>query len=130
MILDQTLADYQEIDRLSREIEQALHAEHLDSLVSLVESMTSLQQAIKHQDAQILDLARLRRHNAEEKRAIDALLGLMQTITARNQRLLPRIHSIMAVQRDEMRRLHTGTTLLKGYRSVPRQSGGRISSAN
>ncbi len=130
MFFDQTLADYREIDRLGREIEQALHTENIDSLASLVQSMTTLQQAIKRQDAQILDLARLRQPNAEEKGAIDALLHLMQTITARNQRLLPRIHSIMAVQRDEMRKLHTGTTLLKGYRSVPRQSGSRISSAN
>lgn len=131
MLLDQTLAGYREIDRLSQEIEQALQTENIDLLTSLLQTMNTLQEAIRHQDVQILDLAaRSRQPNAEGKRSFDALLHVMQAITTRNQRLLPRIHSIMAVQRDEMRKLHTGNTLLKGYRSVPRQSGGRISSSN
>ena len=131
MLLDQTIACYREIDRLSREIEQALQTENFDSLAPLLQSMNTLQETIKYQDAEILDLVQSRQPETEEEyEQIDALFRLMQTLITRNKSLLPRIHSIMAVQRDDMRKLSTGNTLLKSYQNVPRQSGSRISSSN
>ncbi|MBM9537393.1 hypothetical protein [Desulfobulbus alkaliphilus] len=131
MLLDQTLAGYQEIDRLSREIEQALQAENFDLLAPLLERMNILQEAVKHQDTEMLDLVRSRQPETDDEyEQINALVRLMQTIINRNQRLLPRVHAIMAVKRDDMRKLSTGNALLKTYQNMPRQSGGRISSSN
>jgi len=129
MLIDHALAGYQEVDRLSREIEQALQTENVGALSALFLSMNTLQEAIKDQDRQVLDMMRSRPDIAKTGQ-LEELLNLMRAIAERNQRLLPRISSIMAVQRDEMRKLNRGNTLLKGYRTVPRQSGGRISSSN
>lgn len=129
MRINQALARYHEIERLSREIERALQTEDIHVLSSLYQTMNTLQEEVKESDREMIE-QRQSRADLRDTGQLEELLHLMRAIAERNQRLLPRISSIMAVQRDEMRKLSTGNTLLKGYRTVPLQSGGRISSSN
>jgi hypothetical protein len=53
----------------------------------------------------------------------------MHRIQERNQRLLPQIKSILAVQRNELHTLKKGSFMLQGYRPGSVQTGRRISSS-
>lgn len=128
-IIAQSLAQYRQIARLNGDIEQTLQDRDIDTLVMLCETMNDLQEEVKVNDSAVLALLRQQRE-LHESAQVQELLTLMQEIQERNQRLVPQISGIMAVQRNELQKLNSGNTLLQGYKSAPPQTGKRISSAS
>lgn len=128
-IIEQSITQYQQIDRLSADIEQAIRERNAYALNSIYTQMNTLQEEVKTNDGAILDLLRYRQ-DLKESIQMKELLDLMQQIKERNQRLMPQLIGIIAVQRNELQILRKGNSLLQGYRSIPHQTGRRISSAN
>ena len=128
-IIAQSLAQYQQIARLSVAIEQAFQERNGEALLSLCETMHSLQEAIKPNDDLVVALLR-QRPQLKESPQLKGLLTLMQEIQDRNRQLAPQISGIMAVQRNDLQKLNKGNALLQGYKSAPPQTGKRISSAS
>lgn len=126
-LIAQSLMQYQQIARLSADIEQALQVRDIETLSGLCETMNGLQQAVQAGGSALLNLLRSRR-DLRESAEVRELLAIMEQIKERNQRLAPRINGIMAVQRNELQQLNKGNTLLQGYRKTSPQTGHRISS--
>jgi len=127
-IIGQALGQYRVIDRLSAEIEQAVHKRSVEALPPLCVRLDQLQQEAKTGDGKVLDLLQ-RRRDLKECAEMTELLAIMQRIAARNQQMMPHIKSIMAVQRNELHTLQRGNSVLQGYRPGSKQTGGRISSS-
>ena len=126
--IEQVVLQYRLLNRLSLEIEQAIQKNKLEPLAALCAQLNQEQEAAKAHDCTLLDMLR----DQKEPRAYAETkewLELMRCIHERNQRLLPHINSILAVQRNELRTLHKGAAVLQGYHSGSVQTGRRISSS-
>jgi len=127
-LIIQAVAQYRLLNRLSLEIEQAIQNNAFAALPALCVQLDQAQAAAKTGDTDLLALLRTqpeRRGDAATKE----WLALMEGIHARNQRLLPHLNSIMAVQRNELHTLKKGSLVLQGYRPGSVQTGRRISSS-
>ncbi len=127
--IEQSLVRYRQLADMGGDIERALQARDAGALTSLCRDMNTLQEEVKANDAALLDLLQ-RQQDLREHEQMHELVTLMRHIQERNQRLMPQIRSIMAVQRNELQKLRQGTKVLQGYRPAPSQTGRRISSAN
>lgn len=127
-MIGQALDHYRVIERLSVEIEQAVHNRSVDPLPALCNRLDQLQQEAKTYDSKVLELLQ-RRRDLKECAEMTELLAIMQRIEARNQQMMPHIRSIMAVQRNELHTLQRGNFVLQGYRPGSKQTGRRISSS-
>ena len=127
-LIEQTVIQYRHINQLSLEIEQAVQKNDLAALPALCARLNQAQTEVKPNDSDLLALLRVGTALGESA-ATKEWLRLMQCIHKRNQRLLPHINSIMAVQRNELHTLKKGNSMLQGYRPGSVQTGGRITSS-
>ncbi|MGI6657716.1 MAG: hypothetical protein ACOX5Z_13035 [Desulfobulbus sp.] len=122
--MQQILHIYRRMFGLNQEIEQAVQERRLDDLESLDEHLGVLQEkALAYSDT---IRSAVRRGDHDE--ASRELLSLIQGIVTLNQKTVPQLQAIMAMHREELRKLHAGNCMLKGYRSLAPGSGGRLSS--
>jgi len=126
--IEQAVVQYRFINRLSMEIEQAIQKNNLDPLAALCAQLNQEQEAAKPHDCTLLDMLRDQMEPREYIETKEWFM-LMRCIHERNQRLLPHINSILAVQRNELRTLNKGAAVLQGYHSGSVQTGRRISSS-
>lgn len=113
--LERSLQQYRELDQLGVAIEQAVQANTTENMPALCDALSALHQAI---EAQAGDLhICLRAHKHEVQSQVRELKSLMQQIEDRNQRIIPRIQGILAVQRKEMAQLKIGLETARGYAS-------------
>ena len=127
-LLDQAMTQYRLLDQLGKEIEQTIQRNELVAVPELCAQLKTAQEQAKDRDATLLDL--LRQHGElREHTVAKEWLQLMQGIQERNQRLLPRLKSIMAIQRSELHTMKKGTSMLQGYKPGLVQTGRRISSS-
>ena len=127
-LLDRTIDQYRELARLNAEIEQAVYRNDHERIDQLCLSVGELQEAVRADDSAVLALLR-QQGDGQDGRVLE-LLSLMQEIQERNQRLLPHLNAVLAVQQSERRALRRGNEVLQGYRQPPGQTGRRISSTN
>ena len=127
-LIEQAVIQYRLINRLSMEIEQAIQKNNLETLASLCAYLDQEQEEAKPRDSTLLDMLQDQKE-LREHAEIKEWLTLMRSIHERNQRLLPHINSILAVQRNELRTLNKGASVLQGYHSGSVQTGKRISSS-
>ena len=127
-LLDRTIDQYRELARLNAEIEQAVYRGDHEGIDRLCRTMTELQESVRADDSRVLTLLG-QGGDGHEGRVLE-LLSLMQEIQERNQRLLPHLNAVLAVQQSERRALRRGNEVLQGYRQPPGQTGRRISSTN
>ena len=128
-ILEQSIHQYQELAQLGASIEQAVYAGEIASVRSLCEVMIALQEQIQANEGDLH--ASLRQHRNDVPRQISELLSLMQQIQERNQRLIPHINGIKALQRNELKQLKIGLETARGYASHhARRTGSIINSSN
>ena len=128
VLLDRTIDQYRELARLNAEIEQAVYRNDHERIDQLCLSVGELQEAVRADDSAVLALLR-QQGDGQDGRVLE-LLSLMQEIQERNQRLLPHLNAVLAVQQSERRALRRGNEVLQGYRQPPGQTGRRISSTN
>lgn len=126
-ILENVLDQYRQIARVSEDIEQAFLARNMNAIPSLCAVMDELQEQAKKNDSLLLNV--LQHEEIQQQTAMIELRDIIQAIQHRNQRLLPQIRGVMAVQQHELQTLKKGATALKGYK-LPPKSGYRISSTN
>jgi hypothetical protein len=126
--LQQSVVRYRQINQLSLEIEQAVLHNRLDDIADLCELMDLTQDQAKGEDAHLSSLF-LNHPELIEESAAQEWLSLMEMIHARNQQLLPRINSILALHRSELQTLRRGSSLLQGYRPTTVHTGRRLSSS-
>ena len=126
--LQQSIARYQQINQLSLQIEQAVLHNRLDDIAELCELMDLIQDQAKGDDAHLSSLF-LNQPELIEDSAAQEWLSLMEMIHARNQQLLPRINSILALHRSELQTLRKGSSVLQGYRPSTVHTGRRLSSS-
>lgn len=126
--LRQAVARYRQINQLSLEIEQAILHNRLDDIAELGELMHQAQEQAKYDDTHLLTLFR-NQPGLGEDQTVHEWLSLMEMIHARNQQLLPRINSILALQRNELQTLRRGSSILQGYRPASVHTGRRLSSS-
>ena len=127
-LLDRTIGQYRELARLNAEIEQAVYRGDHQGIDRLCRTMTELQESVRADDSRVLTLLG-QGGDGDEGRVLE-LLSLMQEIQERNQRLLPHLNAVLAVQQSERRALRRGNEVLQGYRQPVGQTGRRISSTN
>lgn len=127
-LLDRTIGQYRKLARLNAEIEQAVSRGDHESIDRLCRTMTELQESVRADDSRVLALLG-QDGDGHEGRVLE-LLSLMQEIQERNQRLLPHLNAVLAVQQSERRALRRGNEVLQGYRQPVGQTGRRISSTN
>jgi hypothetical protein len=127
-LLDRTIGQYRELARLNAEIEQAVSRGDHEGIDRLCRTMTELQESVRADDSRVLALLG-QGDDGHEGRVLE-LLSLMQEIQERNQRLLPHLNAVLAVQQSERRALRRGNEVLQGYRQPVGQTGRRISSTN
>ena len=127
-LLQQSVARYRQINQLSLEIEQAVLHNRLDDITELYTRMGQAQEQAKNDDANLSDLLR-NQPELGEHHAVREWLSLMEMIHARNQHLLPRINSILALHRSELQTLRRGSSVLQGYRPAAVHTGRRLSSS-
>ncbi len=126
--LQQSVARYRQINKLSLEIEQAILHNRLDDIAELCELMDLAQENAKSDDTHLSSLL-LNQPGLIEDSAAREWLSLMEMIHARNQELLPRINSILALHRNELQTLRKGSSVLQGYRPSTVQTGRRLTSS-
>ena len=126
--LRQAVARYRQINQLSLEIEQAILHNRLENIAELSELMQQTQEQVKNDDTHLLTLFR-NQPGLGEDQTVQEWLSLMEMIHARNQQLLPRINSILALQRNELQTLRRGSSVLQGYRPAIVHTGRRLSSS-
>ncbi|PIE58421.1 MAG: hypothetical protein CSA33_03090 [Desulfobulbus propionicus] len=127
MILEEAIRAYQELADIMMKIEMALPGRQADRILSLVREMEDMQQHINKTDKPLM--AALQADHPAKQETITKLVGLMQRIQQTNQRLVPQIRSIMAVQQDELVKLKTGSSLMYGYHSQTPIAGRLIQNA-
>lgn len=124
-LIEQTVNRYRDINRLGTDIELVVRERDFEVLPGLCARLEQMQAEAKNDDATVL--TELTRRECQIERAdLEELLALMRCIDTRNRHLIPRIRSIMAVQRDELHTLRKGAILLQGYNTAHPQSGSRI----
>ena len=126
--LHQNVIRYRQINQLGLEIEQAVLHNRMDNIAELCELMHQAQDQAKYDDTHLLTLFR-NQPELREDPTVQEWLSLMQTIHTRNQKILPRINSILALQRSELQTLRRGSSVLQGYRPATVQTGRRLSSS-
>ena len=127
-LLDRTIGQYRELARLNAEIEEVVYRGDHERLDQLCRIVAELQESVRADDSAVLALLR-RQGDGQDGRVLE-LLTLMQEIQERNQRLLPHLKAVLAVQQSERRALRRGNEVLQGYRQPVGQAGRRISSTN
>lgn len=127
-LIEQAVIQYRFINRLSMEIEEAIQKNNLETLTALFAQLNQEQEEAKPRDSTLLDMLQDQKELREHAETKEWLM-LMRCIHERNQRLLPHINSILAVQRNELRTLNKGAAVLQGYHSGSVQTGRRISSS-
>jgi len=127
-LLDRTIDQYRELARLNAEIEQAVYQGDHERIDQFCPRVRELQEAVRADDSAVLALLR-QQGDGQDGRVLE-LLSLMQEIQERNQRLLPHLNAVLAVQQNELRTLRRGGVVLQGYKQSMVQTGRRISTAN
>lgn len=122
------MARYRLLDQLGCEIERVVHDGDFAVLPRHCGELNRLQAEAEAADNALSTLV-WQRPELLNTPVLKEWHGLMLTIHDRNQRLLPHLAGIMAVQRDELRTLQQGASVLQRYRPHSTQTGGRISSS-
>jgi hypothetical protein len=126
--MEQTLALYRQLAHLGDEIEKNILARQFDQVQPLTERLQALQAMVQENDRRFNGrLAASSSHIQEPQ--VKELLALMGAIQDRNARLLPQLHSVMALQGNDLHKMRQGNVMLQGYTQTTRQTGGRIASA-
>jgi len=127
-LIAQAADQYRQLDLLGAEIEAAIQCNDLAALPALCGHLDALQEQARGFDHQLF--AQLRGH--QELLDLDDTkewLQRMQAIQERNQRLVPHLRSIMAIQRNEVHTLRQGNSMLQGYKPGIAQTERRFSSS-
>jgi len=127
-LIEQAAAQYRQLDQVGVEVEQAVQNNELAALPELCARLNTLQEQARALDADLLELVR-RQPELRELAVTGEWLRLMHGIGERNRRLMPRLKSIVAVQRNELHTLRKGNSMLQGYKPGIAQTGRRISSS-
>lgn len=127
-LLQQMVAQYRQINQLNLEIERAVLKNSLEDIAGLYTLMHQAQDEATIGDTHLLALLR-NQPKLKENPAVREWLSLMRMIHIRNQKLLPRINSILALQRSELQTLRKGASVLQGYRPTTIHTGRRLSSS-
>ena len=99
VLLDRTIDQYRELAQLNAEIEQAVYQGDHERIDQLCLSVGELQEAVRADDSAVLALLR-QQGDGQDGRVLE-LLSLMQEIQERNQRLLPHLNAVLAVQQSD-----------------------------
>lgn len=126
MIIDKAITTYKAILAQMGEIERLLSTRNTEKLMATYQQMMDNQDIAKELDQHILDQLHQSGDVSNQARMLD-LLDLMQQIQTANHRLTPQIRSIMAVQQNELRKLHQGGTMMRRYHSNTDSSGRLLS---
>ena len=125
MRIDQALGTYGSIHALLLEMEQLLNSRRTAELVEKQQQVARLQEQAKVLDKEIL--AQMQEGGLNGDGRVAELLDLMQAIQSLNRRITPQLQAIMAVQREEIRKIRTGSTMMRGYHSNNSNSGRLVS---
>ncbi len=129
LLIEQSLLNYQHIALKMQEIDQALQSRSSASLAEMHQQLNTLFDAAKATDSLILDMVRKNPQLKEDERII-RLLSLMHAVHRANQKMSAQLHSILAVHREQLRKMKQGNTLLQGYRPATIHTGKKISISN
>lgn len=129
LLVEQSLHNYQLIADKMQEIDKALQTRSNISLAELHQQLNTLFENAKATDSLILDMVRKNPLIKEDERIV-GLLSLMHAVHRANQKMSSQLHSILAVHRDQLRKMKQGTTLLQGYRPATIHTGKKISISN
>ncbi|MCL2791013.1 MAG: hypothetical protein FWD79_10275 [Desulfobulbus sp.] len=127
-LIEQAAMRYRHLDLLGERIEKTIQDNKFAALPELCECLNALQEQVQAHDSQLFEV--LQQH--QELHGLDATkewLQRMRDIQKRNQRLVPHLKSIMTIQRDELRTLQKGNSMLQGYRPGNAQMERRFSSS-
>ncbi len=127
MILDKAINAYQQVAAIMAEIEQSLPKRKADKIVSLVREMEILQADIRSMDQDIM--AAIRHGKQINGDQVLELVSMMEQIQQANRRLVPQVRSIMAVQKNELQKLKTGSSMMQRYHSHLPKTGRLLHSA-
>lgn len=129
LFIEQSLLNYQHIALKMQEIDQALQSRSSASLAEMHQQLNILFDTAKTIDSHILDMVREDPQLKEDER-INRLLSLMHAVYRANQKMSAQLQSILAVHRDQLRKMKQGNTLLQGYRPAAIHTGNKISISN
>lgn len=129
LLIEQSLLNYQHIALKMQEIDQALQSRSSASLAEMHQQLNILFDTAKTTDSHILDMIRENPQLKEDERII-RLLSLMHAVHRANQKMSAQLQSILAVHRDQLRKMKQGNTLLQGYRPAAIHTGKKISISN
>ncbi|MCL1980336.1 MAG: hypothetical protein FWG62_04585 [Proteobacteria bacterium] len=127
-LIEQAAARYRQLDSLGQAIEQNIQNNELTAAAEISARLDALQEEAKAPDSELFHLLRHHRF-LRELDITKEWLQLMQGIQERNQRLMPHIKSIMAMQRSEQQTLQKGNSMLQGYKPTIASTGKRFSSS-
>lgn len=128
-LIEQSLVTYQAIAEHLRIIERAMRGQDSKAIIALSQQLLQLQQQVTINDTAILEMVH---DNPAVRRApkLVELIDLMRQIHQHNERVTSQLRAIMAIHREELRKLKRGNTVLQGYRPVTQRTGKRISISN
>lgn len=129
LLVEQSLLNYQHIAKKMQEIDKALQSRNSGSLAEMHQQLNTLFDAAKATDSLVLDMVRKNSQLKEDERII-RLLSLMHAVHRANQKMSAQLQSILAVHRDQLRKMKQGNTLLQGYRPATIHTGKKISISN
>lgn len=129
LLIDQSLRNYQHIAATMKEIDKAIQGRNSTLILTLHQELNTLFESAKATDALILDMVRKEPQSKGDDR-LNNLLSLMQTVRRANKKMRAQLHSILAVQREELHKMKKGNTLLQGYRPATVHTGKKISISN
>ncbi|WP_028579331.1 hypothetical protein [Desulfogranum japonicum] len=127
MILNKAIDAYQRVAAIMAEIEQILPSRKAEEIVLLVREMESVQEEIRDMDQDVM--AAIRHGGQIHGEKIQELVSMMKQIQQTNRRLVPQVSTIMAVQKNELQKLKTGSSMMRRYHSHTPKSGRLLQSA-
>ncbi|PID72062.1 MAG: hypothetical protein CSB34_04315 [Desulfobulbus propionicus] len=128
-VIEKTVDTYRIILSQLHDIEQLLHGGHnIDLLMEKYREMVSNQNEAKKLDQEVLRILSIA-HDQQNDSKIKDMLDLMQDIQHKNRQLAPKLQSIMAITREELKKISTGNTMMRRYHSNTDRTGGHISTA-
>jgi len=127
-LIEHVATRYRQLDSLGSAIEKNILNNEFAPLPEMCAQLNTLQEEAKALDSELLDVLR-QRQDLRELDITQEWLQLIQRIQDRNQRLVPHIRGIAAMQRIELQRLKKGNVMLQGYKPGTAHTGKRISSS-
>lgn len=128
MVIEKALDTYRTILSLLNEIERLLPGQNIDLLMQKYHEMMTNQDKAKKLDQEVLNILSTVDGRENGGKVLD-LLDLMQQIQDKNHRLTPQIQGIMAVTREELKKIKSGSNMMRRYHSNTDKTGRRISTA-